>query len=71
MATNKVQFKIRVRPEVKAAMDLLYKSIDDLVSKEDKRKWKVVSYSDYWEIVFKDHLAANSDHLRLLKEKLN
>jgi hypothetical protein len=69
MGTKKVQFKIRVRPEVKANMDLLYKSMCNLVSKDKKRKWQIVSFSDYWEIVFKEHLAENSDYLRILKEK--
>jgi hypothetical protein len=71
MATNKVEFKIRVKPEVKADMDLLYKSICAIVNQDKTRKWRVVSFSDYWEIVFKEHLAENSDYLRILKNKQN
>jgi hypothetical protein len=71
MATKKVQFKIRVKPEVKANMDLLYKSMCDIASKDKKRKLQVVSFSDYWEIVFKEHLTQNSDYLRILKNKQN
>ena len=71
MGTKKVQFKIRVRPEVKANMDLLYRSMCNLASKDKKRKWQIVSFSDYWEIVFKEHLAENSEYLTILKEKHN
>lgn len=69
MAIKKVQFKIRVKPEVKANMDLLYKSMYDIASKDKKRKWQVASFSEYWEIVFREHLTQNSDYLRILKEK--
>ena len=71
MATKKVQFKIGVSPEVKAEMDSHYESICCLVSNYEKSKFKVVGYNDYWEIVFKDHLAANSDYLKSLKETVN
>ena len=69
MVTKKVQFKIRVKPEVKADMDLLHKSIGEIMNNDKEKKWQVVSFNDYWEIVFKEHLAEHSDYLRILKEK--
>jgi hypothetical protein len=68
MDSKKVQFKIRVRPEVKADMDLFYEIMSNFANNSNG-KYRILRYSDFWECIFKMYLEANSDFLRILKQK--
>ena len=57
MATENVQIKLSISPEVKDDMDLLYKAFCGSKSKDAKGRWRItVSQSKYWEYVILEHL---------------
>lgn len=61
MATENVQIKLSISPEVKDDMDLLYKAFCGSKSKDAKGKWRIaVSQSQYWENVIYDHLESET-----------
>jgi len=63
---KRVRMELYLRPETKAAMELLYTGLCGVVTEDGAGKVRVVvSRSLYWENVIMEHLASQEELLRI------
>ena len=69
MATDRVLVTIRVHPDVKRRMDLIYKDLHGFASKSKRGRVKQndMSISKFWEIAIEDYLEKNKDYVTVLE----